>query len=182
MTERLAAEGGVLVSPGEFYGPAAAGHVRLAMVAPWSASTWSPSASVSERPSRPAVPGRPVASDVAHGRPASPDQRAVGAARTELGPADADAAATVHEAIDLLDRGEARVAEIGADGEVIVHEWLKQAILLLFRVSAMETVEARPVRVRRQAAAEARLRGRGRPGRARARRPAGAATSSPASS
>ena len=34
LTERLAAEGGVLVSPGEFYGAAAATHVRVAMVAP----------------------------------------------------------------------------------------------------------------------------------------------------
>lgn len=31
---RLAAEGGALVSPGEFYGPAGAGHVRVAMVRP----------------------------------------------------------------------------------------------------------------------------------------------------
>jgi len=34
LTERLAAEGGALVSPGEFYGPAAAGYVRVAMVQP----------------------------------------------------------------------------------------------------------------------------------------------------
>jgi succinyldiaminopimelate transaminase len=34
LTERLADEGGVVVSPGEFYGPAGAGHVRLAMVQP----------------------------------------------------------------------------------------------------------------------------------------------------
>jgi succinyldiaminopimelate transaminase len=33
-TERLAAEGGVLASPGEFYGDAGRGHVRLAAVAP----------------------------------------------------------------------------------------------------------------------------------------------------
>jgi succinyldiaminopimelate transaminase len=31
--ERLAREGGVLVSPGEFYGPQSTGHVRVAMVA-----------------------------------------------------------------------------------------------------------------------------------------------------
>ncbi len=46
----------------------------------------------------------------------------------------AEARAVVHEAIELLDRGEARVAEV-VDGEVVVHEWLKQAILLLFRLS-----------------------------------------------
>jgi succinyldiaminopimelate transaminase len=32
--ERLAVEAGCLVSPGDFYGPAAAGHVRIALVAP----------------------------------------------------------------------------------------------------------------------------------------------------
>jgi succinyldiaminopimelate transaminase len=34
LTERLAAEGGALVSPGEFYGEAAADHVRVAVVQP----------------------------------------------------------------------------------------------------------------------------------------------------
>ncbi len=56
---------------------------------------------------------------------------------------EADARAAVDEAIDLLDRGEARVAEVAA-GEVVVHEWLKQAILLLFRLSVMETIELGP--------------------------------------
>jgi len=32
LAERLATEGGVLVSPGEFYGPAGSGHVRVAVV------------------------------------------------------------------------------------------------------------------------------------------------------
>ena len=34
LAERLAAEGGALVSPGEFYGPAGSGHVRIALVQP----------------------------------------------------------------------------------------------------------------------------------------------------
>jgi succinyldiaminopimelate transaminase len=34
LTRRLAEEAGVLVSPGDFYGPGGAGHVRLAAVAP----------------------------------------------------------------------------------------------------------------------------------------------------
>ena len=34
LAERLAAQLGVLVSPGEFYGPAGAGHVRVAVVQP----------------------------------------------------------------------------------------------------------------------------------------------------
>ncbi|MGH8986636.1 MAG: 2,3,4,5-tetrahydropyridine-2,6-dicarboxylate N-succinyltransferase [Acidimicrobiia bacterium] len=56
---------------------------------------------------------------------------------------EAEARAAVHDAIDLLDRGEARVAEI-VDGEVVVHEWLKQAILLLFRLEQMQVAEAGP--------------------------------------
>ncbi len=63
----------------------------------------------------------------------------------ELGPDDADALAVVSEVIDLLDRGEVRVAEVDAARDtVVVHEWLKHAILLLFRLRAMETVELGP--------------------------------------
>src|SRR6516165_6773639 len=47
-------------------------------------------------------------------------------------------------AVDLLDRGEARVAELAADGNRVVHEWCKQAILLLFQLLAVETVETGP--------------------------------------
>jgi 2,3,4,5-tetrahydropyridine-2-carboxylate N-succinyltransferase len=50
----------------------------------------------------------------------------------------------VRSAIDLLDRGEARVAETAPGGEVVVHEWLKQAILLLFSLSSISTVELGP--------------------------------------
>src|SRR4051812_14904928 len=50
--------------------------------------------------------------------------------RAELPAGDAEADATVSAAVDLLDRGEARVAEI-VDDEVVVHQWLKKAILLL---------------------------------------------------
>ncbi len=64
--------------------------------------------------------------------------------RDELGPDDVDAAATVRQAVDLLDTGEGRIAELDGDGNVVVHEWLKQAILLAFRVSGMETVQAGP--------------------------------------
>ena len=62
----------------------------------------------------------------------------------ELQAGDADAFAVVREAINLLDCGEARVAEIDADGVVVVHQWLKQAILMLFRLSSMETLEVGP--------------------------------------
>ncbi len=63
----------------------------------------------------------------------------------ELGPDDAAALGVVTEAIDLLDRGEARVAEVDdSTDQVVVHQWLKQAILLLFRLRSMETLEVGP--------------------------------------
>ncbi|MCU1456712.1 MAG: tetrahydrodipicolinate N-succinyltransferase [Actinomycetia bacterium] len=55
----------------------------------------------------------------------------------------ADAHELVRSAVGLLDSGEARVAEV-VDGEVVVHEWLKQAILLLFRLQKMEVEEVGP--------------------------------------
>jgi len=64
---------------------------------------------------------------------------------SELGPDDHDALAVVTEAVDLLDSGEARVAEVDpVTDEVVVHQWLKQAILLLFRLRSMETTELGP--------------------------------------
>ncbi len=60
---------------------------------------------------------------------------------------EAEAGACVRSAIDLLDRGEVRVAErIGE--EVVVHQWLKRAILLLFRLTHMETMEIGPFEYR----------------------------------
>src|SRR4051794_18026896 len=65
--------------------------------------------------------------------------------RDELVAGDAEATALVREAIDLLDSGRARVAEVDAATDaVVVHEWLKQATLLLFRLSQMETIEVGP--------------------------------------
>lgn len=60
---------------------------------------------------------------------------------------ETQAAKVVHDAIDLLDRGEVRVAEI-VDGEIVVHQWLKQAILLLFRLANMSTLELAPFEYR----------------------------------
>ena len=95
----------------------------------------------------------------------------------ELGPADTDALAVVTEAIDLLDRGEARVAEIDpATDEVVVHEWLKQAILLFFRLRAMETIEVGPFEFADKLPLK-RLRRRPGCGWSPARRPAGARSS-----
>jgi 2,3,4,5-tetrahydropyridine-2,6-dicarboxylate N-succinyltransferase len=65
--------------------------------------------------------------------------------RGELSPQDTDAAHTVEEAIELLDSGQARVAEVDtATDEVIVHEWLKKSILMFFSVRGMETIEHGP--------------------------------------
>jgi 2,3,4,5-tetrahydropyridine-2,6-dicarboxylate N-succinyltransferase len=49
----------------------------------------------------------------------------------------------VRAAIGALDRGEARVAEV-IDGEVVVHEWAKQAVLLWFRLQELEDIEVGP--------------------------------------
>ncbi|MGZ8763445.1 MAG: 2,3,4,5-tetrahydropyridine-2,6-dicarboxylate N-succinyltransferase, partial [Acidimicrobiia bacterium] len=59
----------------------------------------------------------------------------------------AEAEAAVRTAIDLLDTGEARVAELSG-GEVVVHQWLKQAILLLFRLTSMSVEELGPFEYR----------------------------------
>ena len=66
------------------------------------------------------------------------------ASRAGISAGDGEARRAVHEAIDLLDAGEVRVAEVAPDGGVVVNEWLKQAILLLFKLSEMETIELGP--------------------------------------
>ena len=47
---------------------------------------------------------------------------------------------SVQSALDLLDRGLARVAEKRSSGWV-VNQWLKKAVLLSFRLNAMETMD-----------------------------------------
>ena len=49
----------------------------------------------------------------------------------------------VESALDLLDRGELRVAEKTADGWA-VHQWLKKAVLLSFRLNDMSVIEGGP--------------------------------------
>jgi len=56
---------------------------------------------------------------------------------------EAEAHELVQSVIGRLDRGEIRVAEIH-DGEVVVNEWAKLAILMWFRVNDMTTIEAGP--------------------------------------
>ena len=50
----------------------------------------------------------------------------------------------VDESLDLLDRGEARVASRGDDGTWTVHQWLKKAVLLSFRLNDMTVIEGGP--------------------------------------
>jgi 2,3,4,5-tetrahydropyridine-2,6-dicarboxylate N-succinyltransferase len=49
----------------------------------------------------------------------------------------------VDAAIAALDSGEARIAE-KQDGEWIVHQWLKKAVLLSFRLNPMEAIAGAP--------------------------------------
>ena len=56
-------------------------------------------------------------------------------------PPDAEA---VEAAMALLDSGRVRVAEPGPDGAWVVHEWVKQAILLWFRIRGLERTEVGP--------------------------------------
>jgi 2,3,4,5-tetrahydropyridine-2-carboxylate N-succinyltransferase len=66
-------------------------------------------------------------------------------ARQDLTPSQSEAADDVRRAVSLLDSGEARVAEVDeSSGRVVVHEWLKQAILLLFIVSEISPMELGP--------------------------------------
>jgi 2,3,4,5-tetrahydropyridine-2,6-dicarboxylate N-succinyltransferase len=50
----------------------------------------------------------------------------------------------VEAALDLLDRGAVRVAEKGADGTWHVHQWLKKAVLLSFRLNEMSVIPGGP--------------------------------------
>jgi 2,3,4,5-tetrahydropyridine-2,6-dicarboxylate N-succinyltransferase len=61
---------------------------------------------------------------------------------------DPEVCASIREAVAMLDSGEARIAEVVPDGttmgDVLVHQWLKRAVLLLFKISKMETIELGP--------------------------------------
>ena len=50
----------------------------------------------------------------------------------------------VETAIDLLDKGELRTASKGADGEWTVHQWVKKAVLLGFRLNGMSLMSGAP--------------------------------------
>src|SRR5262249_11146514 len=54
--------------------------------------------------------------------------------------------AAVNAALDLLDRGTARVAERGPNGDWKVNQWLKKAVLLSFRLNDMAVIGGGPGR------------------------------------
>ena len=64
--------------------------------------------------------------------------------REELAVEDSEVNSLIHEAINLLDTGQERVAVYDSEHGVLVNEWLKLAILLLFRQSEMSTQEVGP--------------------------------------
>jgi len=49
----------------------------------------------------------------------------------------------INEVVDLLDRGEIRVAEHHGD-DWVVNDWIKKAVLLYFPIQKMETIEVGP--------------------------------------
>jgi 2,3,4,5-tetrahydropyridine-2-carboxylate N-succinyltransferase len=64
--------------------------------------------------------------------------------RDSIGPqTKGDIRQAVDAAIAALDRGEARIAE-KQDGNWIVHQWLKKAVLLSFRLNPMEAIAGGP--------------------------------------
>jgi len=65
--------------------------------------------------------------------------------REELSPASKGAVReAVEEALNLLDRGAARVAERATDGGWRVNQWLKKAVLLSFRLNDMSEIPGGP--------------------------------------
>ncbi|HEV2427022.1 MAG TPA: 2,3,4,5-tetrahydropyridine-2,6-dicarboxylate N-succinyltransferase [Acidimicrobiales bacterium] len=65
-------------------------------------------------------------------------------AREGLGPDSLEARRDVERVIADLDDGRLRVAEVDAGGEVVVHEWVRLAILLAFRTSGLSVGEVGP--------------------------------------
>ena len=66
-------------------------------------------------------------------------------ARDSVGPSTkGEVREAVERALELLDRGEARVAEKAADGTWHVNQWLKKAVLLSFRLNDMSEIAGGP--------------------------------------
>lgn len=50
----------------------------------------------------------------------------------------------IHEVVDLLDKGEIRVAEPKGGSEWKVNDWVKKAVIMYFPICKMETIEVGP--------------------------------------
>jgi 2,3,4,5-tetrahydropyridine-2-carboxylate N-succinyltransferase len=57
---------------------------------------------------------------------------------------DPEVRSEINKTIELLDKGEIRVAELGDNGW-IVNQWIKKAIILYFPIRKMETIEVGPL-------------------------------------
>src|SRR5689334_17495627 len=65
--------------------------------------------------------------------------------RDDIGPSTSGAVRdAVEAALSALDSGAMRIAEQQADGSWTVHQWLKKAVLLSFRLNAMEPISGGP--------------------------------------
>ncbi|MGB8566378.1 MAG: 2,3,4,5-tetrahydropyridine-2,6-dicarboxylate N-succinyltransferase, partial [Pseudolabrys sp.] len=65
--------------------------------------------------------------------------------RDKIGPKTKGAVRkAVNSALDLLDTGQARVAERDANGQWQVNQWLKKAVLLSFRLNDMSVIPGGP--------------------------------------
>ncbi len=61
--------------------------------------------------------------------------------RDSVTPASSDVAVLVDQALDLLDTGQARVAQPDGSGGWMVNQWLKKAVLLSFRLQDNGVIE-----------------------------------------
>src|ERR1043165_6690431 len=65
--------------------------------------------------------------------------------RDKIGPKTKGAVRkAVNSALELLDSGQARVAERGPGGKWQVNQWLKKAVLLSFRLNDMSVIPGAP--------------------------------------
>lgn len=57
---------------------------------------------------------------------------------------DKETIEAINHVIELIDKGELRVAEPNEEGEWVVNEWVKKAVVMYFPIRAMETIEVGP--------------------------------------
>ena len=57
---------------------------------------------------------------------------------------DSNTISAIEEVIEMLDKGKLRIAD-NNDGNWVVHEWVKKAVVLYFPIRKMETIEIGPL-------------------------------------